>query len=285
MAIRPGLMSYSYHRSFPEGRMRPEQLIARCEELGLRSLEWCHFPCHEPGKVDWEQVQLLDRLGRLHDIQNSLAGFAPLLSQGERRDYMLASVRAQLEVSRQIGASRMRFHGMTELELGIGTPPPLELCLDNLRRVVELGEEFGVVIALENHMDFRTVDFRYFFEHIPSPYLRINLDTGNHLPLFEDTIAFAREFADRIASCHLKGSRFVWQDFGAVLTSCPPHQSLVDLTALLDLLARTPQDIPTHIEVVAMTSGEEDVLVGQYAEFLHTYAAAHASDGSAGERI
>jgi sugar phosphate isomerase/epimerase len=279
MAIIPGLMTYSYHRSFPEGRMSAERLIARSRDLDLHSLEWCHFPCHEPGKVDWEQVRHLDGLARAQGIRSSLAGFAPLLSEGLRRDHMLAMVRTQLEVSRHIGATRMRFHGMAERELGIGVQVPRELCLENLRRVVALAEEFGVVIALENHMDFRIVDFRYFFKHISSPYLRVNLDTGNQLPLFEDTIAFAQEFADKIASCHLKGSRFVWEDFGAVLTSCPPGDSLVDLTALLDLLARTPRDIPTHIEVVAMTSDEEDALVGQYAEFIRPFAAAQTRTG------
>jgi len=82
MAIRPGLMSYSYHHCFGQGAMTPEGLIARCMELGLRSLEWCHFPCHEPGAVDWEQVRTLDRLGREHGIENSVAGFAPLLAEG-----------------------------------------------------------------------------------------------------------------------------------------------------------------------------------------------------------
>jgi sugar phosphate isomerase/epimerase len=218
-------------------------------------------------------VQTLTRGASARGIDCSLAGFAPLLAEGSQREKMLAMLRTQMEVSRHIGATRLRFHGMAERELGIGTPVPRERCLDNLRRVVALAEEFQVVIALENHMDFRTVDFRYFFQHISSPYLWVNLDTGNQLPLFEDTIAFAREFADRIASCHLKGCRFVWQDFGAVLTSCPPRASLVDLTALLELLARTPRNIPTHIEVVAMTSDEEDSLVRQYAEFMRAFLA------------
>ena len=268
-------MTYSYHRSFAEGRMTPERMVARCRQLGLRSLEWCHFPCHEPERVDWEQARLLDRLGREAGLQSAVAGFAPLLAEGPELQRMLGMVRTQLDVSRAIGAKRLRFHGMTELQTGIGSVPPLGRCLENLRRVVALAEEAGVVLALENHMDFRTVDFRYFFDHISSPYLRMNLDTGNQLPLFEDTIAFAREFADRIVSCHLKGSRFLWQDFGAVLTSCPPRESLVDLTALLELLARTPRSIPTHIEVVAMTSDEEDPLVSQYAEFMRAFVAPH----------
>ena len=268
MAIIPGLMTYSYHRSFPEGKMTPERLMARLDELQLKSAEWCHFPCHEPGKVDWDQVNHLDRLGRERGISNSVAGFAPLLARGKDRNRMLEMVRTQLEISRHIGAKRMRFHGMAEVELGIGVRPPRAICLDNLKRVIEMGEQYGIVIALENHMDFRTDDFRCFFAHIDSPFFRINLDTGNHLPIFEDVIAFAREFSDRIVSCHFKGARFVWKDYGAVLTSCKPEDSLVDLSDVIDILSRCPHDVETHIEVVAMNSSNEDVLVGDYATFL-----------------
>ena len=102
----PGLMTYSFHHSFAEGKMTPERLMDCAAELGLESLEWCHFPCHEPGKVDWPQVKLLDRLGRESAIANSIAGFAPLLARGDQRKEMLDRVRTQLEVSRYIGASQ-----------------------------------------------------------------------------------------------------------------------------------------------------------------------------------
>ena len=279
MAIIPGLMTYSYHLSFPEGKMTAERLMDRVEELGLRSTEWCHFPCHGPHAVDWDQVKLLDRLGRRKGIRNSIAGFGPLLAEGARREELLAMVRTQIEVSKFIGSSRLRFGGMSDIELGIGVPPPRDPCLDNLQRVVELGEKAGVVIALEDHMDFRAADFRYFFSEIDSPYLAVNLDTGNLMPLQEDAVAFAEEFADRIVSCHFKGVRYVWEDYGAVLTSGPPERSLVDLHAILGILAGQERDIPCHIEVVAMKSDDEDVLVGEYARFLRDFLDA-AGDAS-----
>jgi hypothetical protein len=37
---------------------------------------------------------------------------------------------------------------------------------------------------------------------------------------------------------------------------------------MIDILSRCPQDVETHIEVVAMKSSDEDVLVGDYATFL-----------------
>jgi len=264
-------MSYSYHLSFPEVKMTPQRLMERVSELKLQSVEWCHFPCHEPGKVDWDQVNLLDKLGREKGIKNSIAGFAPLLSEGKRRKYMLECVRTQLDVSKFIGAKRMRFHGKTEMDLGIGEQAPLEICLDNLKRVVELGEANDIIIALENHMDFRITDFRYFFDHIDSPYFKINLDTGNSLPIQEDVIQFANEFSENIISCHFKGVNYVWRDYGAVLTSCKPEKSLIDLNKILNILSKRNQDIYTHVEVVAMDSENEDILVEEYANYLNNF--------------
>ncbi|GAG43586.1 unnamed protein product, partial [marine sediment metagenome] len=57
----------------------------------------------------------------------------------------------------------------------------------------------------------RIADFRAIFSQIASPFLAINLDTGNLLPLFEDVVSFADEFSDHIASCHFKALRFVWR--------------------------------------------------------------------------
>jgi len=276
MSIIPGLMSYSYHLSFPEGKMTPRRFMNRAEELHLKSVEWCHFPCHEPGNVDWEQVRLLDRLGREKGIKNSVSGFAPLLARGDARQDMLDRVRTQLEVSKFIGANRLRFGSMVEMELGIGAQAPLDICLDNLKRVVALGEKAGIVIALEDHMDFRTVDFRYFFNKIDSPFFAINLDTGNLLPLFEDVIAFTEEFSDKIVSCHFKGVRFVWRDYGAILTSCKPQHSLIDLRKILEILAACPQEIAVHVEVVAMNSEHEDQLVADYAKFLRDFLREYA---------
>jgi len=271
MPIIPGLMSYSYHLSFPAGKMTTERFMQRVQELNLKSTEWCHFPCHEPGKVDWAQVKLLHRLGLENGIKNSISGFAPLLSQGERRETMLAMVRTQLEVSTFIGAQRMRFHGMAEMELGIGTPVPLDLCIDNLKRVVELAEKFDIVITLENHLDFRIADFKRIFKEIDSPFLKLNLDTGNSLPLQEDVIQLARTFSEKIVSCHLKGVGFIWRDYGAILTSCQPAASIIDLREILTILSGCPQPVWTHVEVVAMNAEDEDLLVSEHAKFLHEY--------------
>jgi len=268
MPVVPGLMSYSYHLSWQEGKMTPERFIARCAELGLETNEWCHFPCHSPDVCDWDQVKLLKRLSDERGIACQVSGFAPLMADESEREGMLAMVAAQLEVSRYIGAERLRFDGMLNQRLSIGDQPPLALCAENLKRVVALAEQAGVLIALEDHLDFRSADLRYLLAAVDSPFLAITLDTGNLLPVGEDAVAFAEEFAPHIVNCHFKGVHFVFRDYGAVLTTGHPEQSIVDLAAIAAILDRQPQRITAHIEVVAMKSEDEDPFVVEYAGFL-----------------
>lgn len=271
MSITPGLMSYSYHLSWAEGRMTPARFMDRAAELGLRSTEWCHFPCHSPGQVDWDQVRLLKRLADERNLKSHISGFAPLLAEGEEREVLLGMVRTQLEVSKEIGAEQLRFDGMLNHRMRIGDQAPLGLCTDNLKRVLELAEEAEITIALEDHMDFRTADFRHFLGATTSPRLAITLDTGNLLPVEEDSLAFAKEFARKIVNSHFKGVHYVFRDFGAVLTSGKPEHSIVDLESILKVFASCGQEITVHVEVVAMDSADEDPLVGDYAELVTNF--------------
>ena len=268
MSLIPGLMSYSYTQSFEQELMTAEKLVRRVEELQLKTLEWCHFPCHEPGNVDWGQVRLLDRLAQRSGIKNSIAGFAPLLAGEQDRQQFVDMVSIQLDVSKYIGAKRMRFHGMTERTLGIGPRPDLDRCIDNLKRVLDLAHRADIVIALENHMDFTVEDFETIFEAIDSPLLAVNLDTGNLLPLHQDVLHFAERFLDHIVSCHFKGVKYVWQDDGALLTSCPAAHSIVPLDRVINILKKSRQDLPVHIEILTKNAADEDVLVQDHAVFL-----------------
>ena len=155
MSIIPGLMTVSYNHSFREGKMTPERMMDRTEELGLKSTEWCHFACHEPGKVDWDQVKLLDRLGREKGIKNSVAGWAPLLAEEDRRDMLLGRAKTQLEVSKFIGADRLRFHSSVETEIGIGTPPPLDEAGRRERGQHLVHRHAGAIISLHQFVLLR----------------------------------------------------------------------------------------------------------------------------------
>ena len=201
-------------------------------------------------------------------IKCRVAGFAPLLAKGKRVEEMFKMVDAQLKVSKIFEASILRFDGMLCTEIRINGPKPLSLCLNNLRRVVEMGERAGVIIALEDHMDFGLKEFKFFLSKIKSPYLKVTFDTGNILPLLEEPIEFAEELLEHIVDVHFKGIEHVFTYCGALQTGCPPEHSVVDLNAILNILSHAPQEISLHIEVMARRLEMEDELVDSYVRFL-----------------
>jgi len=50
----------------------------------------------------------------------------------------------------------------------------------------------GVTLALENHIDFTSIELLQIVEGVDSEYLKVNFDTGNALRLFEAPVEAAR---------------------------------------------------------------------------------------------
>lgn len=105
----------------------------------------------------------------------------------------------------------------------------------------------GVTLALENHGRFagRSDQVRDIIAAVGSPALRVNLDTGNFLPVGQDPLEAARDLANLIALTHLKDMRrakanepghiFADPD-GQLLTGSVIGEGLVDLPAMFALL-------------------------------------------------
>lgn len=57
----------------------------------------------------------------------------------------------------------------------------------NLGELARIAGDLGVVLALENHMDYRMSEIVPVIEGVDSPWLRINYDFSNSLNVVEDT--------------------------------------------------------------------------------------------------
>ena len=261
-------MSYSYHLTLRETGIPHEAFLDKAVELDLRAVEWCHGPFQAPEVFDEGVAHEVRRLSDERGLQSNLSGFAPLLAEGERVDRMLSMVDVQLQTSRIFGAPIMRFDGMINQEMRVNAPKPLPLCVENLRRVVERAAEAGIVVALENHMDFRTEDVEFLLGAVGSPYLQLTFDVGNIIPLLEHPITFARRLCPHIVNLHFKSVGFVFEEYGATLTSVPAAESAVDLGALIGLLRETEQDRFLQLEVVARRVEDEEPLVRDLAQFV-----------------
>jgi sugar phosphate isomerase/epimerase len=74
------------------------------------------------------------------------------------------------------------------------------------QQLVPVAEAYDIVISIEPHGYYTTKPefMAEMLDFVDSPYLRMNLDTGNTFIAGQDPVAFAEQFKDRIGHIHIK---------------------------------------------------------------------------------
>ena len=74
------------------------------------------------------------------------------------------------------------------------------------RVVLEWAERYEMVINVEPHGPYTTNPdtMEQILSFFDSPYLRMNLDTGNTFIAGQDPVKFLRRFKDKVSHCHIK---------------------------------------------------------------------------------
>jgi sugar phosphate isomerase/epimerase len=73
-------------------------------------------------------------------------------------------------------------------------------------QILEVAEAYEVTVNIEPHGYFTTNPDRMaeMLDFVDSPYLRMNMDTGNTFIAGQDPVAFLERFVDRVAHVHIK---------------------------------------------------------------------------------
>lgn len=165
--------------------------------------------------------------------------------ESERRRELDALKRG-VDTALALDTRLMRVFSGSYLE-GVSQAEGMSWILEGLSAGAAYAERQGVTLALENHGRFagRSDQVRDIIEGVGSPALRVNLDTGNFLPVGQDPLEAARDLADLIALVHLKDMRRATADEpghvvadpdGQLLTGSVIGAGLVDLPAMMALL-------------------------------------------------
>jgi sugar phosphate isomerase/epimerase len=74
------------------------------------------------------------------------------------------------------------------------------------RVVLEWAEKYDIIINVEPHGPYTTNPdtMEQILSFFDSPYLRMNLDTGNTFIAGQDPVKFLRRFRDKVSHCHIK---------------------------------------------------------------------------------
>jgi inosose dehydratase len=191
-----------------------EQCLAWAQKNGLHYIEcgaidgvsWIHGLGYQPHVALWEDPILLRKKMDSYGLALSQIDAAFPLSKPEGAslgvEYILHTIRwAKLAGCSRVDTTDDRFkpERMTDRE-----------GLDHMRRiylqVLPVAEAYGITINIEPHGYFTTnPDFMAeMLAFSDSPFLRMNMDTGNTFIAGRDPVAFLERFSGKVSHVHVK---------------------------------------------------------------------------------
>jgi 3-oxoisoapionate decarboxylase len=243
--MKVGIDSYCYHRYF--GEIYPDQtdpgvrwtfvdFVQRASELGVDgvSLESCFFDSLEPAYLA-EIKAVLDEKG----LERVLAWGHPNGLEAGRNQAAWREMNELIPRARFMGADIMRIVASSLMFRFEPHEPQIEAIVKMLRESVKIAESQGVVIALENHIDYTSAEILQILERVDSPALRVNFDTGNTLRMMEDPVTAARRLGPYTVATHTKdvdACRHVRPEEWYFFSSVPVGTGLIDMPGVVRAL-------------------------------------------------
>lgn len=243
--MKVGIDSYCFHRYFgevyphqtpPDKNLTMEGFLDYAKFLDVDgvSLESCFFPSFDAGWLK-ELKAKLDEFGfdRVYAW-----GHPDGLEAGKNRP-MFDDMLTHIPNAKLVGAPVMRIVASSLMFRFEPHGPQIDILVEWLKEAVKVAEEYDVKLAVENHIDYTADECVELLDRVDSPYLGLNLDTGNFLRLLDDPVDGTRKLANRVYATHIKDLKPVkgvdareWFFF----SSAPVGDGLVDNQKIAQML-------------------------------------------------
>ncbi|WP_458763515.1 sugar phosphate isomerase/epimerase family protein [Cupriavidus basilensis] len=239
--------SYCFHRYFgevypgieedPGSRMTMRGFLERASSLGVDgvSLESCFLPSLTPEAVSQLREDLDER-----GLERVWAWGHPSGLQSGDAPEEVEDLNRHTEIAAAIGAKVMRIccGGRRTRPAEWGTHKGKLVPL--LRNAIAHAEQHGVVLAIENHIDFLADELVELIQTIDSPWLGVCLDTANNLRMLEDPMVAIEKLAPYARATHVKdvAARSGNPREFAFWPSVPLGKGLIDIPRTFDVLRK-----------------------------------------------
>lgn len=119
-----------------------------------------------------------------------------------------------------------------------------------LKQAESIAHGFGIVLAVENHKDFRAEELADVLKTISSNLLGICLDTGNNIALLENPLETAKALAKWTRTVHLKDMGVEESPAGFLLSEVPLGDGRLDLAKIVAIVREANPKVRLNLEMI-----------------------------------
>ena len=176
-------------------------------ECGLiDGASWIHGLGYQPHVALYEDPMLLRRKMEKYGVQFSQVDAAFPLSGKDGPLYGVPYVLKTIPWAKHAGCERIATTDGLHKPEGMSDPEAMESMKRSYGQIIEVAEAYGMIISIEVHGYFTTNPdmMEKMLAYCDSPYLRMNMDTGNTFIAGQDPVAFCERFKNKVTHVHVK---------------------------------------------------------------------------------
>lgn len=167
---------------------------------------WIHGLGYQPHVALYEDPVLLKQKMAGYGVRFSQIDAAFPLSGTDGPLYGVPYVLKSIPWASHAGCSHIATTDGLEKPPGISDDEAMAIMRRSYGQIIKVAEAYQMTITIEVHGYFTTNPDRLaeMLDFCDSPYLRLNLDTGNSFIAGQDPVAFCKRFKEKIAHVHIK---------------------------------------------------------------------------------
>lgn len=191
-----------------------EKCLAWAQKNGLRYIEcglidgvsWIHGLGYQPHVALYEDPALLRRKMEGYGVQFSQVDAAYPLSGKDAPLRGVPYVMKAIAWAKLIGCPCVDTTDGLHAPEGLSDPQALDSMKRCYEQIMEVAEAHRITVNIEPHGYFTTRPdmMERMLGFVDSPYLRLNMDTGNTFIAGQDPAAFLQRFLEKVSHVHVK---------------------------------------------------------------------------------
>lgn len=172
----------------------------------IDGVSWAHGLGYYPHVALYEDPVLLRRKMEQYGVRFSQIDAAYPLSGKDGPVRGVGYVIRAIQWAAQIGCPCVDTTDGLEAPKDLSDAEAMDLMRRSYQQIIEVAEAHGIAVNIEPHGYFTTKPdyMACMLDFSSSPYLRMNMDTGNTFIAGQDPVAFLQRFVDRVSHVHIK---------------------------------------------------------------------------------